>query len=191
MHLLIIPMAGLHTVEEYFVPGGFLSWVNTVVFGSDDPTRPLSARLAFWIDGVAAIVNITALLVLGTTMPFVVAFVAMALFINAWFHIVYTVADGRYSPGAFTSVVVYLPGLTYVLLTMLDDDTMSIAALAAGSGAALAFTAEFFRRLRSRPARATRSGASAIRPTSDDPTSGEVCDSVAVSRWGCFDRLGR
>ncbi len=108
-----LPALMLHQFEEYVFPGGFLSWMNKDVFGSESDTTPLSPRAAFVINVILgwplyAAVGFVNLEQMWFVMP------AMGiLFVNAWFHITLSLSSGRYSPGTFSSIMITLPLTLY------------------------------------------------------------------------------
>ena len=145
---LIWPLATLHTVEEYIVPGGFLKYFNRIAWRSDSPYGPLTARRAFVTDAVAGLINPVMVLALSLVyLPAVWFFVAV-LWINGFFHITETLKSGRYFPGAITSALLYLPGFTAITLFYVQRGLVSAADLAATFALALVFTAGFFFQVR-------------------------------------------
>ena len=67
----------------------------------------------------------------------------LTLHANAWFHITYTVGEGRYSPGFWTSLLLYLPLTTVALydltvvtgaVTWLGFGVVFVISLLAGFG---------------------------------------------------------
>jgi hypothetical protein len=114
VYLLLIPMAGLHTIEEYIFPGGFLTWFNTGPFNSQDPTFPLTAKAAFWTDAVAAIINIVLVVLIGRYVLWLMLGLGAIFLINGFWHLTDGITQGRYSPGMATSAVLYVPGISYL-----------------------------------------------------------------------------
>ncbi|WP_211697193.1 HXXEE domain-containing protein [Mycobacterium spongiae] len=148
VYLLLIPMAGLHTIEEYVWPGGFLHWFNTGPMNSADPTCPLTARMALWTDAVAALVNIGVILLVGDRVLVLMLTIAAVFGINAFFHLLDAIVHGRYSPGMITSALVYLPGVTYVFGFYWYTGAASLVELAAAVVAGFVVTAVFFAQVR-------------------------------------------
>lgn len=145
---LVWPIAGLHTIEEYIAPGGFLRYFNSVAWRSESDYGPLTARRAFWTDAVAGAVNPVAILVLSNVyLPAVWFFVAI-LWINGFFHLTETLKTGRYFPGTVTGTVLYLPGFTAITYFYVERGVVSGWQLSAAFTAALLFTAGFFGQVR-------------------------------------------
>ena len=145
---LVLTMATLHTQEEYLFPGGFLTWFNTVAFGSKDPNSPLSPKRAFQTDGVAAIIIMSILFFLGSRMLPIVFVLASILWANAFFHIIETIKQGRYSPGVITSLLLYLPGIAYLTYFYVSRGLLSPPQLAIAFAVGLALHAGFFMQVR-------------------------------------------
>lgn len=145
---LIWPMATLHTIEEYIVPGGFLRYFNGVAWRSPSPFGPLTARRAFWTDAVAGLFNPVAVLVMSIVYLPAVWFFVSVLFINGFFHMAETLKTGRYFPGAITSALLYVPGFTAITYFYVSRGLVSGLDLAVSFAFALAFTATFFYQVR-------------------------------------------
>lgn len=145
---LLLTMATIHTQEEYLFPSGFVAWFNVVAFGSKNPRSPLSAKRAFYTDGLAAIVVMFILLVFGRRFPPVVFVFAGLLFVNAFFHILETLKTGKYSPGVVTAVLLFLPGIPALAYFYLERDLVSPLGLLAALGVGLLMHAAFFRQVR-------------------------------------------
>lgn len=145
---LIWMMATLHTVEEYIFPGHFVAWFNQNAFGSRDPNAPLSPQRAFQTDAVTGIFIPPILVLAGTYfLPLVFFFVGL-LWWNAYFHISETVKTGKYFPGFITSLLLYVPGLSYVVYFYLSRGLVSPWALAVVFALSLGGTALFFKTVR-------------------------------------------
>jgi uncharacterized protein with HXXEE motif len=145
---LVWPIATLHTVEEYIVPGGFLRYFNAVTFASADPHGPLTARRAFLTDAVAGVANPIVVLTLSMVyLPGIWFFVGVLL-INGFFHLIETVKTGRYFPGAGTSALLYLPGFTAITYFYVQRGLVSWLDLAVTFTLALLFTTGFFAQVR-------------------------------------------
>jgi hypothetical protein len=102
-----LPVAAfLHITEEFIFPGGFVPWYRNY-----KPSVSPGITVTY-----LAIVN--AVLVIACLLPLalgplraVALWLAMAsvVFVNALFHIRGTIQTRQYSPGVFTSVVLYIP----------------------------------------------------------------------------------
>jgi hypothetical protein len=148
VYWLMWTMATLHTQEEYLFPGGFVTWFNTVAFGSKDPNFPLSAKRAFQTDGVAAIFVMFIFIILGKRfLPVVFIFVAVA-FVNGFFHIIETIKQGRYSPGFVTSLLLYLPGIPALTYFYFSRGLLSPLEIGLAFALGLALHAGFFGQVR-------------------------------------------
>jgi hypothetical protein len=128
---VLIPVAWAHEFEEYFI-GHFWSWYNRTCFKSKEDYFPLTHKRAFMINASSTIpLILQAFLV--ETFPALTLFLLLSLHANAWFHITYTVGEGIYSPGAVTSLVLYLPLTTYALYDMvLVKEVVSLVGLGVG-----------------------------------------------------------
>jgi hypothetical protein len=99
-----------HQFEEYAVPGGFREWWNTEVFHSRNPDFPLSKRLTMHANFPALYAGFGILGLLGAGVaPWLGMIALFATMTNAYFHISYAIAIGRYVPGVVTSLALYLP----------------------------------------------------------------------------------
>jgi hypothetical protein len=112
---LLIIIAGIHTFEEYTWPGGFIKWINGAFFHNDDTDRPLSAKLAFFIDAMAGVAIIALLSVVGTQYLWLTLGIASIFFINGAWHLLTAITTGVYSPGAVSSAFLNLPVGAYIL----------------------------------------------------------------------------
>ncbi|MGF1505186.1 MAG: HXXEE domain-containing protein [Anaerolineae bacterium] len=112
---VLIPEAWAHEFEEYFI-GNFWRWYNRTCFKSKEDFFPLTRERAFVINGSSAVpLVLQAVLISAFDFNALTVFLLLSLHANAWFHITYTVGEGRYSPGAVTSLLLYLPLTTYAL----------------------------------------------------------------------------
>lgn len=100
----------IHIAEEWI--GGFPEWIAAVI-GS-----PLPRGAFILINGIAL-----AVMILGTQATtrsekngWMGIAIATALFINGLLHVFGSLMTGTYSPGLFTSIVLYLPISQLVLL---------------------------------------------------------------------------
>lgn len=145
---LIWMMATTHTIEEYIFPGNFVAWFNRYAFGSRDPNLPLSPQRAFQTDAVTGIFIPPILAFAGVYfLPLVFFFVGL-LWWNAYFHITETIKSGRYFPGFITALLIYVPGLSYIVYFYLTRGLISPLELSLGFALSLGFTALFFMTVR-------------------------------------------
>ena len=100
---LLVGAYGVHILEEWF--GGFPEWL-AVVAGAP---LPRGAFLA--INAVALLVAIagTRVATRNVSRAWIAIALAAVLFVNALLHILGSVVTGTYSPGLFTSVILYVP----------------------------------------------------------------------------------
>ncbi|MCB1058738.1 MAG: HXXEE domain-containing protein [Calditrichaeota bacterium] len=103
----------LHQLEEYVIPGGFLSWINKDVFGSDNPKSPITPVFAFVLNVVIAWPLYAAVGYVNLEQMWFVMPAMGILFVNAWFHIALSLTHSRYSPGTFSSIMLILPLTLY------------------------------------------------------------------------------
>jgi hypothetical protein len=142
--------AGLHMMEEFVYPGGFMSWsqrTRTSIRASMTP------RYLILINGLLLVLCYDVGALDGTR--FGVALwlgVGALLFANAVWHVVWTVRGRRYSPGVVTGVLVYVPLVAYGYTWYIKSGQTSLLGvlvpLAAGSS--FQFWANLVHRYRSR-----------------------------------------
>jgi hypothetical protein len=103
----------LHATEEYVYPGGFLQWL-----------RQIFPRSAPGVAGAVVVNTAFFALVLSPLAadprptPIFSLSIAALLIANGLLHVAGTFLTGRYSPGAVTSVLCYLPAAFYALFTI-------------------------------------------------------------------------
>lgn len=145
---LVWPMATLHTIEEYIFPGGFLTYFNRVAFNSPDTYLPLSAKHAFQTDALTGIFNPILIIIFSQVyFPLIFIFVFL-LWVNAYFHITETIKTGRYFPGTVTALLLYVPGLSYVVYFYLSRGLVSPLELTLAFFGGVGLTAVFFSKVR-------------------------------------------
>ncbi|MBV8098627.1 MAG: HXXEE domain-containing protein [Verrucomicrobia bacterium] len=105
--------SGLHAVEEYLYPGGFLSWLHSVF----PRTAPGSVG-AIIFNGVFFCLVLSPLFSNAQRTPIFSLSIAGLLLANGALHVIGTLVTRRYSPGTVTSVFCYLPTSVYSLLTV-------------------------------------------------------------------------
>ena len=94
-----------HVAEE---APGFVAWANSLL--EDDITQQLFIAVnAVGFVVTAALAGVAALSCSREAIVLMLAWLSFLTFGNAILHVGATVALGRYSPGAVTSVVLYLP----------------------------------------------------------------------------------
>jgi hypothetical protein len=105
--------SGLHFLEEYVYPGGFLNWMRSV-FPETAPglVGAIIINVAFF-----ALV-LSPLLSDAQATPIFSLSVASLLLANGALHAAGTLLTGRYSPGVFTSVFCYFPAAIYALIAI-------------------------------------------------------------------------
>jgi hypothetical protein len=111
--LLLVPAAWLHEAEEYAL-GDFWGWYNSTCFKSKERFFPLSRKRAFIINSSTVPLVIVQAFI-APQFIYLTLFLILTVHANAWMHLIYTVGEGKYSPGTATSVLFYWP-LTYVAL---------------------------------------------------------------------------
>jgi hypothetical protein len=93
-----------------------LALVQRTCFKSKEDFFPLTRRRAWIINGSSAIpLVLQAVLISVFNFNVLTLFLLLTVHANAWFHITYTVGEGRYSPGLWTSLLLYLPLSVYGL----------------------------------------------------------------------------
>lgn len=112
---LLVVVGGAHTFEEYIWPGGFIRWINGSFFRNDDVDKPLSAKLAFFIDAAAGVTIIGLLAVVGTDYLWLTLGIASIFLVNGAWHLTTSITSGVYSPGAVSSALLNLPIGAYIL----------------------------------------------------------------------------
>ncbi|MFP4375940.1 MAG: HXXEE domain-containing protein [Spirochaetales bacterium] len=111
--LLLVPAAWLHEAEEYAL-ADFWGWYNNTCFKSKERFFPLSRRRAFFINSCTVPLVILQAFI-APQFIYITLFLILTVHANAWMHLIYTVGEGKYSPGTITSVLFYWP-LTYVAI---------------------------------------------------------------------------
>ncbi len=106
LHLAAV---GLHQFEEYGWPGGFrdrfVAVFNSSLAGSLVPSAvSLEILNAFGLTTVFGLIGW-----LGTRVPWVGLALLFVNFSNGYFHLVYSLTQMVYIPGAVTGAVLYLP----------------------------------------------------------------------------------
>lgn len=145
---LIWPMATLHTVEEYIIPGNFLRYFNREAFQSPSALGPLTAKRAFYTDALTGVINPILLYVLGMLYLPAIWFFYGLLSVNAAFHITETIRTGKYFAGVGTSILLYFPGFTAISYFYLEAGLLTLEQVYVTFGLALFATAMFFRQVR-------------------------------------------
>ena len=112
---LLVVIGGMHTFEEYTFPGGFTRWFNLDFFNSGHADSPLSAKKAFFVDGIAGLIIVLILTVLGTNMLWLTLGLACLFFINGSWHLTISMTKGVYSPGAISSALFNVPLAAYIV----------------------------------------------------------------------------
>jgi hypothetical protein len=105
--------SGLHAVEEYLYPGGFLGWLRSVF----PRTAPGSVG-AILINGAFFCLVLSPLFSNAQRTPIFSLSIAGLLLANGALHVIGTLVTRRYSPGTVTSVFCYFPTSVYSLLTI-------------------------------------------------------------------------
>jgi hypothetical protein len=95
----------LHVAEE---APGFVAWFNRLV------PRGITQDLFLTVNAVALTITVLVALAVaaapsGGTGIALAAWVGFLMLANGAFHLVGTVAHGRYCPGVFTGILLYLP----------------------------------------------------------------------------------
>jgi hypothetical protein len=95
----------VHVIEE---APGFVAWFNSLV------TPRISQRSFLSVNGTALVITVLVAIVVATAHEpvsglFGAAWVGFLMLANGLFHIVGTVALGRYCPGVVTATLLYLP----------------------------------------------------------------------------------
>ncbi|MCA9903979.1 MAG: HXXEE domain-containing protein [Anaerolineae bacterium] len=147
---LVMAIGLLHTVEEYILPGGFVPWFNLTVCRSSEAFLPLSARRAFLTDGTAALfaLPIMFLISAGILPVWAAFFIAMALYVNAFLHIGEWIKTARYSPGMLTSLLLIIPGYTWIFSFYLSRALVSPLHIAIAFVVGILMNAVFYAFLR-------------------------------------------
>lgn len=112
---LLIVIGGIHTFEEYTWPGGFIKWINGGFFYNNDLDKPLSAKLAFFVDATAGITIMSLLAVIGINYLWLTLGITGIFIVNGMWHLTTTITSGIYSPGAVSSALFNVPIGAYIL----------------------------------------------------------------------------
>lgn len=106
-----IPLAYLvHLIEEFYAGPGFPKWFSALM----DVKLTSYEFLVFNIMGFSAVLFIAVFYSMGLIKHFVLFALGTLFFVNGLLHISVSAYTGMYSPGAVTSVLLFLP-LGYVI----------------------------------------------------------------------------
>ena len=144
---LFLALLMLHHFEEVAFPGGIRRWLNETIFRSPDPDAPFTDGRAFASDVVLGWGGFALAAIVGTRLTWLAFVPTFVLAFDAWFHISYTVATGRYSPGTVTALLV-VPVAFYAASTFLERDLVSYWELGVAAVLGLVVDASFFIALR-------------------------------------------
>lgn len=106
---LALPILLAHQTEEWVKPGGFLTFANQRLLGSDRPTWPLTERLAFHVNVTAGWGSALLGSALWRRSPAVAAGVVAMEIGNVAMHAGTAVRERRYNPGLVTAVTLMAP----------------------------------------------------------------------------------
>lgn len=95
----------LHLLDEYFVGEGFASWFSEMMKVDLSSTDFIIINSL----GLAVIILIVILYSLDKLNSFLIAALGVLFFVNGIVHITTSLLTFSYSPGTFTSFVIYLP----------------------------------------------------------------------------------
>jgi hypothetical protein len=157
----------LHITEEFIWPGGFAEWDRVYrpqIRQSITPRLHIIVNLlliAFCMNVGLAGLGKAGLTIRGehlrSGIPSIYAgasWIALTalLFSNAIFHIVGSIQTGRYSPGLFTGVLLYIPLAIFGCLYFVDgsETTLRTALIAAALGGSYHVWARMIHTLRAR-----------------------------------------
>ncbi len=145
---LFLALLMLHHVEEFVLPGGLQVWLNRFVLRSKDPARPFTDGRAFANDVLLGWGGFVVAALVGTRLVWATLAPLFVIFFDAWFHISYTMASGRYSPGTVTALALIVPVTSYAVLSLIQWDVASYGELAVAATLGLAATWGYFLALR-------------------------------------------
>jgi hypothetical protein len=100
---LFVAAFAAHMVEEWL--GGFPEWLALVA----GQPLPRDAFVIINAGAMAAIIVATAAATRRESLGWLGIAIAALVFVNAFLHILGSIVTGTYSPGLFTSVILYLP----------------------------------------------------------------------------------
>jgi hypothetical protein len=115
-----LPALMVHQFEEHIIPGGLREWMNRAVFQSGRADKPLSKRAVFILNVPVMWTLLLVTAYVGNDHLWISLPVMSLLFVNAWFHIVTSLAMNTYSPGTYSSIIILLPLTTYTYSYMLS-----------------------------------------------------------------------
>jgi Protein of unknown function with HXXEE motif len=141
---LFLSLLMLHHFEEAAFPGGIQTWLNETIFHSADPRSPFSDGRAFANDVVLGWGGFAVAAIVGTRLTWLALVPMFVLAFDAWFHISYTVASGRYSPGSATALFLVVPTTFYAASAFLDRGLVSYLELGVAAALGLLVDASFF-----------------------------------------------
>ncbi|HLG05589.1 MAG TPA: HXXEE domain-containing protein [Gemmatimonadales bacterium] len=140
----------LHQFEEHGVPGGFDRWLNETEYRSPRSDFPLTPRLARQANVGLAYVPVYIGAILNERALWFAFFVLCLCSINGWYHITMSYSKQRYSPGAITSLTLFLPATALAGERYISNGMLSWWGAGSAFSVALLLTAASFSLLKRR-----------------------------------------
>jgi hypothetical protein len=138
---LALPILVAHQTEEWVKPGGFLTFANQRLLGSDQPAWPLTERLAFHVNVTAGWGSAIAGLMLWQRSPAVAAGVVAMEAGNVAMHAGFAVRERSYNPGVVTAVALMAPHAAASAVWLGRSGRMTRSGIAATVAIGAAFAA--------------------------------------------------
>jgi hypothetical protein len=107
--LYIFIASVLHVTEEYYFPGGFLSWAKKILPKYE---KRLNAKFAVIVNGLFIMLCAAGVLT-GMKYPGFILSISGLILVNGILHILSSVFTKSYSPGLITSLILYIPTAIY------------------------------------------------------------------------------
>ena len=107
---LLFPVLAIHQFEEYILPGGFIKWINRIIFKSKYIDAPINTRNSF----VPNVIIAWPVAIYFSIYPYENIWITLGITLsiilsNALAHIFLSLKKRKYSPGLITSIVLFLP----------------------------------------------------------------------------------
>ncbi len=104
--------AVIHVTEEFFLPGGFISWVKKQ---APPIAGRVNVKLAVIVNALFLILCLSSVF-LGGHYPMFALSIAGLLLVNGTAHVIGSIARKSYSPGLVTSLLLYIPLSVYIFI---------------------------------------------------------------------------
>jgi len=128
------PVYYLHQFEEYILPGGFSSFFNKIVLGSDQDEFPLTKKSSFWINVPLTFIAFPLSAILSQYVDMSIGIWAVYFSLcNAISHIaMFFIFRFKYNPGLIMSLLLNIPIGIYTVYYFATNHIISTPAQITG-----------------------------------------------------------